>query len=270
MQAMMDKERLNRSLSELMELVETLRGPDGCPWDAKQTDDTIKMYLLEEAYEVADAIEKGSSQETCQELGDLLFQIIFLANMAEDRKDYDLIQIIENITVKMTNRHPHVFGSIRVTTPEEVSENWEKIKKKENGNQQAPVSQLLSQLPENLPALLKAHRLSQRASNAGFDWTGKNEIWSKVKEEISELDQAVSTCETAKIGEEIGDLLFSLVNLARHWGLNAENIMRDANRKFLKRFREMEEELKASGIILDNATSVEMNQAWDRIKHKSG
>ncbi|MFC1892116.1 nucleoside triphosphate pyrophosphohydrolase [Thermodesulfobacteriota bacterium] len=262
----MNKEKLNHSLSELIKLVETLRGPNGCPWDAKQTKDTIKMYLLEEAYEVADAIEEGSSQETCGELGDLLFQIIFLASMAEDRGDYDLIQVMEDITKKMTHRHPHVFGNTSAETPEEVSENWAKIKKTENNNNKTSVSRMLNEIPINLPALLRAHRLSQRASKIGFDWDGKDEVWTKVREEITELEQSLSSCETEKIGEEIGDLMFSLVNLARHWRLNAENLMRDANQKFLKRFREMEEELKSSGIDLDDATAIEMNRVWDKIK----
>lgn len=265
----MNKEQLNHSLSQLIQLVETLRGPDGCPWDAKQTKDTIKMYLLEEAYEVADAIEKDSDQETCEELGDLLFQIIFLASMAEDKDHYDLIQVIENITGKMTHRHPHVFGNTSVKTPEQVSENWEKLKKAENSNNHTSVSEALSEIPVNLPGLLRAHRLSDRASKAGFDWEGKGEIWTKVREETAELEQAISSNDTNKVGEEIGDLIFSLVNLARHWKLNAEDLMRDANRKFLKRFGEMEDELKASGIDLDHATAVEMNQAWDTIKLRS-
>jgi len=262
----MNKKKLNHALSELIKLVEVLRGPDGCPWDAKQTKETIRIYLLEEAYEVADAIEKGSPEETCGELGDLLFQIIFLADMAEKKGDYDLVKVIEDITKKMTHRHPHVFGNTSAETPEEVSESWAKIKKAENSSNKVPVSQLLSEIPINLPALLRAHRLSQRASKVGFDWDGKEEVWLKVREEVEELGQSLPGCEREKIGEEIGDLMFSLVNLARHWNLNAEDLMRDANQKFLKRFGEVEEALKTSGIDLDDATAVEMNKAWDKIK----
>lgn len=261
----MKKDNLSRAIIALSELMARLRGPGGCPWDIQQTDSTIKMYLLEEAYEVLDAIEKGSSEDVCHELGDLLFQIIFLASLAEDRGKYDLLEVMEKIKEKMINRHPHVFGSTKVRGPEEVAENWERIKKTEKGASRS-FSSLLQDIPINLPALLRAQRLSDRASKVGFDWPDAEEIWSKVEEELGELRITISDRDKERIGEEIGDLLFSLVNLSRHWGLNAEHLLRDANQKFIERFREMEQELKVAGIDIYKATPAEMNRAWEKVK----
>ena len=261
----MNKDRLSEALIDLSELVTRLRRPDGCPWDALQTDLTIRTYLLEEAYEVLDAIERGSPEDVCDELGDLLFQILFLADIAREKGEYDLIKIMDKITGKMIKRHPHVFGDTNVSGPSEVCYNWEKIKKEERNGLKSQAL-LLREVPANLPALLRAHRISSRASKAGFDWAGKEEIWDKVKEEFGELSKAVSEEDEKGIEEEIGDLLFSLVNLSRHWGLNAENLLRNANQKFIERFQGMEEDLKAAGVDLDEATPQEMDMAWEKIK----
>lgn len=263
----MTDERLSGAISALYGLVSRLRDPSGCPWDLMQTDSTIKMYLLEEAYEVLDAIENGSPEEVCQELGDLLFQIIFLADLAKERGEFDLEEVMEKITEKMIRRHPHVFGSMRVNSSSEVSDNWERIKKEEKGGFKSP-SSLLDEVPVSLPSLLRAHRLSDRASKAGFDWAGREEVWDKVKEEFDELAEVLTDRDKERVGEEIGDLLFSLVNLARHWGLNAEHALRDANQKFIKRFREMEEELKAEGMELSESSPHEMDLAWEKIKKR--
>jgi tetrapyrrole methylase family protein / MazG family protein len=263
----MNKDALSEALSNLVNLALRLRGPDGCPWDALQTDSTIKIYLLEEAYEVLDAIERGLPEDVCQELGDTLFQIIFLAILAGERGEFDLVEVIEKITEKMIKRHPHVFGNASVDGPAEVSENWQKIKMTEKGASKSPAS-LLQDVPVNLPALLRAHRLSERASKVRFDWAGRKEIWDKVKEEFEELKETLKGNDKERVGEEIGDLLFSLVNMARHWGLNSELLLRDANQKFLKRFQEMEKELGRSGIDLDLASPHEMNQAWEAIKNR--
>ncbi len=224
----MNKDKLSRALLSLSELVSRLRGPCGCPWDAQQTDSTIKMYLLEETYEVLDAIERGSSEDVCQELGDLLFQIIFLARLAEEIGEFDLVEVIEKVTEKMINRHPHVFGSTRVKSAEDVAENWLRIKK-------GKVS-----VPESLPALLRAHRLGERTSKMTTDSPNVEEIWSKVEEAFEDLRKAILDRDKQRIGEETGDLLFSLVNLARHWGLNAEHLLRIVNKKFLKNFKKMQ------------------------------
>jgi MazG family protein len=264
----MNKDALSEAVSNLISLALRLRGPDGCPWDALQTDSTIKIYLLEEAYEVLDAIERGSPDDVCLELGDLLFQIIFLVILASERGEFDLVKVIEKVTEKMIKRHPHVFGDASVDGPADVSENWQRIKMSEKGGPKSP-SSLLQDVPVNLPALLRAHRLGERASKVGFDWEGREEIWDKVKEEFEELNETLTGNDKDRIGEEIGDLLFSLVNMARHWGMNSELLLRDANQKFLKRFQEMEKELDRSGVDLSRASSDEMNRAWEEIKDKN-
>ncbi len=245
-----------------------LRGPGGCPWDIRQTESSVKMYLLEEAYEAVDAIEKDSAADTCLELGDLFFIIVFLARIYEERGEFDLADIIEKVTEKMTRRHPHIFGDVTVSSSSEVSENWQKIKMEEKGGK-PDFSQLLEEVPQGLPSLLRAHRLSDKASSSGFDWNGKDDVLEKVEEEFKELKKAVKENNPAGVAEEIGDLLFTLVNLARHWGLKGENLLRDANSKFIRRFRAMEEELKKSGISLENAEQKEMDRAWNKIKHET-
>ena len=236
----MDPDRLSKAMIDLVELVERLRGPGGCPWDAEQTDDTIKIYLLEEAYEVLEAIEKSSPADVCLELGDLLFQILFLARLADERKEFDLVEVIERITEKMIRRHPHVFGQVRVETSEDVASNWAKIKKAEKGALHETSS--LKSVPVNLPALLRAHRLGERATKEGFDPLHAGQIWDGVQERFEKLRTAITAQDTDLIGEAMGDFLFGLVGLARHWRLNAEDVLRLANERFLERFEEMEKE----------------------------
>jgi len=256
---------LAESFIALLDLVSTLRGPNGCPWDKQQTDSTVKTYLLEEAYEVLDAVERGVSEDVCQELGDLLFQIIFLTILAEERNEFGLSDVIDQIREKMVHRHPHVFGRTHVNNAEEVSHNWEKIKDEEKDDPHTTRS-LLQAVPVHLPSLLRAHRLGQRAAKVGFDWETKMDVWDKVQEEMGELEKALSNQDPAGVQEEMGDLFFSLVNLTRHLDLNAENLLRDANQKFIQRFQEMEKELHSMGLDLQKATPKEMNQVWDRIK----
>ncbi|MBN2419761.1 MAG: nucleoside triphosphate pyrophosphohydrolase [Deltaproteobacteria bacterium] len=263
------KEELAGSFIELVALAAKLRSPEGCPWDRKQTIDTVRMYLLEECYEAMDAIEKKDYQEMCYELGDLLFMIVFLAQLSREQALFNMADVINNIIKKMKNRHPHVFGDAHVNSAEEVSENWQKIKMQEMGGNKS-ASSILEDVPVCLPALLRAHRLSKKASKAGFDWKNKNDIWDKVNEEFNELTEAVHKGSKDDVKEEIGDLFFSLVNLARHWNLNSEELLRDANIKFVARFGMMEKELNESGIKLDNATYEDMNNAWDRIKKNTG
>jgi len=236
----MDPDRLSRAIVDLVDLVERLRGPGGCPWDAEQTDDTIKIYLLEEAYEVLEAIEKSSSTDVCLELGDLLFQILFLARLAEERNEFDLVRVIEKIQEKMIRRHPHVFGKVRVDTAEDVALNWARIKKSEKGALNAASS--LENVPVNLPALLRAHRLGERASREGFDPPHKGQTWDGVQERFEKLRSALAEKNKDLIGEVMGDLLFDMAGLARAWRLNAEDVLRLANQRFLLRFEEMKKE----------------------------
>ena len=264
-----EPERLSKAIISLDELVRRLRGPGGCPWDAEQTDSSIKIYLLEEAYEVLEAIEQSSAEDTCLELGDLLFQILVLAELASERGEFSLVHVIEKITEKMIRRHPHVFGDKELNNSEEVALNWEKIKQEERGGKNDKLSSFRS-VPTNLPALLRAHRLSERAGKVDFDWAGPDEIWEKVQEEFDELREAIEIKDRERVAEEVGDLLFSIVNLSRHWRLNAENLLRLANKKFLTRFEEMHNQLEASGLSLENASPKQMDQAWEKVKHRRG
>ena len=265
----MEKDNLSRALIALSELMARLRGPGGCPWDIQQTDSTIKMYLLEEAYEVLDAIERGSTDDVCKELGDLLFQIIFLARLAEERGEFDLGNVIEQITEKMINRHPHVFGNTTVKSPEEVADNWERIKRTEADTPKTSLS-LLQSVPANLPALLRAQRLSERASNAGYDSPNAIETWGKVEEEFEELRKTIFEPNKEGNGEKMGNLLFSLVNLAQKWGLNAEHLLRGTNQRFIESLEEMEGELKSSEIESEPSTPRVMSRFWGKAKIKKG
>ncbi len=269
LEEIMDFDRLSKAIVALVELVQRLREPDGCPWDKKQTESNIKLYLLEEAYEVLAAIELSPPQEVCSELGDLLFQILFLAQLAIEKNQFDFVDVVEIITEKMIRRHPHVFGQKKVDSAEEVTFNLTQIKKAEK-NAANDISGLLESIPMDLPALLRAHRLSERASKVGFDWTDTAGIWDKVREEFDELDSAVVEGEREKVAEELGDLLFSVVNLCRHKGLNAEHLLRMANIKFQKRFKEMEKRLEATGTQLEEASLEEMNGIWDKVKDHEG
>lgn len=269
LEEIMDFDRLPKAIVALVELVQRLREPDGCPWDKKQTEANIKLYLLEEAYEVLEAIELSPPQEVCSELGDLLFQILFLAQLAKEKNQFDFVDVVEIITEKMIRRHPHVFGQKKVDSAEEVTFNWTQIKKAEK-NATNDTSGLLESIPMDLPALLRAHRLSERASKVGFDWTDTAGIRDKVREEFDELDSAVVGGEREEVAEELGDLLFSVVNLCRHKGFNAEHLLRMANIKFQKRFKEMEKRLEATGTQLEEASLEEMNGAWDKVKDREG
>jgi len=230
----MDPDRLSKAVIDLVDLVSKLRGPGGCPWDAKQTDSTIKLYLLEEAYEVLEAIEKASAVDVCQELGDLLFHILFLARLAEEREEFDLTDVVEMIIGKMIRRHPHVFGQTTVNSVEDVAVNWARIKKEEKktaGDTTSP----FSSVPLNLPALLRSHRLSERASKAGIGSPDADDTWDKVLNQFESLKNTVDGNDKESFGREIGRLLFHIVNLARLWGLNSENLLRAANSDFVDR-----------------------------------
>ena len=241
----MGRDRLSKGIEALVDLVERLRGPDGCPWDAKQTDSTIKIYLLEEAYEVLDALSKSSAPEVCSELGDLLFQILFLAQLAAERKEFDFIDVVETVTEKMIRRHPHVFGETKLDSAEDVVLNWTKIKETEKGPSDNRLSSL-QDVPVNMPALLRAHRLGERVSGAGLSRSQPDESWNDVQDNIDKLRSAIDRSEKEQLGEEIGDILFSLVDLSRNWGFNAEQLLMHANQRFLKRFEETDPKKETS------------------------
>lgn len=229
----MDSHRMEEAATRLADLVSRLRGPDGCPWDARQTEDTLRMYLLEEAYEVADAVERGVWPEICGELGDLLFQIVFLARLAEEKKAFDLVDVIEGIIEKMIRRHPHVFGSAHADTAEQVAQNWAKIKREENCGDKARAN-CLRAVPEGLPALLRAHRLNQKAAAADMVEDRRGDL-SDIERDLEELKAALFIADPDAMEETLGVILFDLAGLASRYGSNAEDVLRKANRRFANR-----------------------------------
>jgi MazG family protein len=258
----MDSERLSRSVLALVELVARLRSPGGCPWDAEQTDSTVKVYLLEEAYEVVEAVENASPQDLCLELGDLLFQILFLAQMAAERKEFDFNDVVEGITKKMVHRHPHVFGRTHVKDAEDVAANWSKIKRAEKGTCREN-SSILRSIPDNLPALLRAHRLSERAAKLNPHFDRKGGFSERLQPHLDALKAAMDARNRNEVGHRMGELLFTLVDTMRQWRLNAESILRGFNQRFVDRFETMEGNLKAAGVNLDDATAEQLKTAWN-------
>jgi MazG family protein len=263
----MDAHKLSKALLALHDLVSKLRGTDGCPWDVLQTDSTIRMYLLEEAYEVLDAIERGGPEDVCQELGDLLFQILFLVSLAEERGEFDLVEVLEQITEKMRYRHPHVFGQTKVESAVDVAHNWQELKKREKEDSET-LSVRLRGVPIDLPALLRAHRLSDRASRANMARLEGEAEWVKVEKTFEELKKAVSTSDKEEIGQQVGEILFGLVGLARDWGLNAESLLRQVNEEFIQRVEEMERELGTSDRELAQVEEDEAERARAKGKIK--
>lgn len=230
----MDLDKLSRGIVALAQVMARLRHPEGCPWDAKQDDTTVRMYLLEEAYEVLEAVERRSPDEVCQELGDLLFQIVFLAQLAQERGEFDLSDVVERIHRKMLYRHPHVFGDAKVKDAEEVATNWARLKMAEKDRENASPSSL-SSVPRALPALLRAHRLLQRAAETAPDGESLEEKGARIRTEMEDLLDPARVQELLDPGPRLGRLLFDLVGLARHHGFNAEDLLRGAIQEFLAR-----------------------------------
>jgi len=257
-------------IQKLVELMETLRGEKGCPWDKQQTRETLKPMLIEEAYEVLEAIDNADSSELKEELGDLLFQIIFHARIAQERNEFHLADIIDRLHEKMVRRHPHIFGGADFKTPQDVLKNWEDIKAAERGvpSTLSPESKksLLDGIPQNMPALYRANQMTAKASRVGFDWTDLEGILAKIDEEKDELRQAHASMDTQAMAEEVGDLLFVVVNAARFVGVDPESALRRSNRKFERRFRHMESRIKQQGRRLQDATLQEMDALWEEAK----
>jgi ATP diphosphatase len=256
------------SLSDLSLLVSRLRGPEGCPWDREQQLEDLRAYLLEEAHEVAAAIDSGDWTALRAELGDLLFQIVFIANLAQEQSKFDLRAVTEQIEAKMVARHPHVFGGEQLASAAEVHRAWERRKLVKEDR----TDSLLEGVPDSLPSLLAAYRMTQKAAGVGFDGPDAEAVLRKVDEELEELDHEIRSrsADSRKqaIREEIGDLLFTIANLARHFEVDPEAALASSNRKFRRRFKAMEEELERRRSSLTEATIEEMEAAWQRIKDR--
>ncbi len=251
------------SFEDLVKIMEKLRSPEGCPWDRKQTHESLLPYLLEETYEVIDAVKKDSDEELKEELGDLLLQVIFHSQIAKERGAFDIENVVDSISKKLIHRHPHVFGKREdIKTAEDVNREWEKLKEKEGKKKES----LLDGIPESMPALERAYKLQKRAAKVGFDWKGFEGIKEKLIEEISEIEEEIKKGDRKKIEEEVGDLLFMAVNLARFLGVHPEIALRRANEKFEKRFRYMEKRAKEMGRDLSEMSLEEMEELWQEAK----
>lgn len=253
--------KATQNFDDLVEIVKILRKE--CPWDRKQTHESIKDNLIEEAYEAVEAIDQNDFDELKKELGDLLLHVVFHSNMATETDSFTIEEVIYTIQDKLIRRHPHVFGDEVAEDEQQVAENWETIKLKE-GKQS-----VLDGIPKHLPSLIRAQRMQEKASNVGFDWPETNQVWEKLEEELRELREALNSGDIEESREEFGDLLFSLVNLGRFFDLNAEDALRLTNRKFEKRFRYIEERLSKEGINISDATLEQLDKYWDQAKSQS-
>jgi MazG family protein len=240
-----------------------LRGPDGCPWDRKQTLPDLKPYVIEEAYEVVDAIDRDDLTALTEELGDLLLQAVFIAEITRAEGSADIYDSITAIHDKLVRRHPHVFADVVASDAEEVLVNWEKLK---NEEKKAENKSVLSGVPASMPALLKASRLTEKAARVGFDWRRTEDVFEKLDEELAELREAVASGDPLHVHEEIGDLLFTIANIARKVNVVAEDALQSANRKFLRRFESMESRVRERGQNLDELQLEEMDALWDEAK----
>ena len=249
----------------LVEIMARLRGENGCPWDREQTSESIKPYLVEETYEVLEAIDEQDPVKLREELGDLVLQIVFHAQMAEEAGLFTIADVLTGINEKLVRRHPHVFGDVKAETAQEVLFNWEQIKKAERQQAKGQAS-LLDGVPRELPALLRAHRLQDKASRVGFDWKEAREVLQKVEEEFGELRSAMEGQAPEQVEAELGDLLFSLVNLSRFLAVNPEEALRKTIARFIARFRYIEEELSRRGRSLRQASLQEMDALWAEAK----
>jgi tetrapyrrole methylase family protein/MazG family protein len=248
----------------LAEVMDRLRGEDGCPWDKKQTFETLKTFLIEEVYEVLEAIDKGTPEGLKEELGDLLMHIFFLAQISKEMGQFDIYGVAGSAVAKMINRHPHVFGKGKASTPEEVEVNWSELKRREKGKSKA--TSLLDGVPLHLPALLKAYRLTQKASRVGFDWKHLDDLFEKIQEELREFGEVIRDGDRKRKEAEFGDLLFTLANVGRFIGVNPEEALRQSISKFVTRFQYVEKVLSKRKKSLKDASLEEMDRIWEEAK----
>lgn len=248
------------AIGKMLDVLDTLRVK--CPWDAKQTNESLRSNTIEEVYELSDALLSGDKNEIKKELGDVLLHIAFYSKIGEEKGDFDIADVADALREKLIFRHPHVFGEAKADTASQVSQNWEQIKLAEKGGNKT----VLSGVPESLPALIKASRIQEKARNVGFDWDTKEQVWNKVKEEIAEVEEEIKYQNQDKLEEEFGDLLFSVINAARLYGVNPDNALEKTNRKFIKRFNYLESKAKEMGKSLKEMTLAEMDILWEEAK----
>lgn len=262
-----------KAFDELVAVMARLRAPGGCPWDHEQTYASLAQYLLEESYETFDAIqeadETGDTANLREELGDLLLQVVFHSTIGQERGDFNIDEVCTGVTEKLILRHPHVFGDAKLARAQDVLDNWDKLKADEraaSGKKQKEHESILDDVPKHFPALLEGLKLTKKAAKVGFDWEDHEQIFEKIDEETAELKQAIAGKLSEHIDEEVGDLLFAVLNLARHLDVEPETALKRTNRKFRQRFRFIEESLEAEGKGLEEATLAEMDSLWNQSK----
>jgi MazG family protein len=265
------KDKILNSFLRVLYIMDELR--DKCPWDKKQTMDSLRYLTIEETYELSDAILEKNYEDIKKELGDLALHIVFYAKIASENNHFGIKEVFDSLSEKLISRHPHIYGDVKADDEEAVKKNWEQLKLKEKGGNKT----VLGGVPKTLPALVKAMRIQEKARASGFDWDNKDQVWQKVEEEITELQQELNvgegeTPDIAKAESEFGDVLFSLINYARFVGINAEDALENTNRKFIKRFNFLEAESAKDGKSLEKMTLEEMDKYWERAKElfKSG
>ncbi|WP_294457042.1 nucleoside triphosphate pyrophosphohydrolase [uncultured Bacteroides sp.] len=259
---MSTREEQMQSFGRLLDVLDELR--EKCPWDRKQTNESLRPNTIEEVYELCDALIQNDKKNICKELGDVLLHVVFYAKIGSETGDFDIKDVCDKLCDKLIFRHPHVFGEVKADTAEKVSENWEQIKLKEKDGNKS----VLSGVPAALPSLIKAYRIQDKARNVGFDWEDREDVWKKVKEEITEFEAEVGSMDKDKAEAEFGDVMFSLINAARLYKINPDNALEHTNQKFIRRFNYLEEHTIKAGRNLNDMTLSEMDELWNEAKSK--
>lgn len=260
---MNNREQQLQAFDRLLTIMQELR--EKCPWDRKQTFDSLRQNTIEETYELTSAIIKHDMPDICKELGDVLLHVVFYAQMGSEQGEFDIADVCNTLCDKLVFRHPHIYGNVQADTDADVKQNWEDLKLKEKGGNKS----VLAGVPDSLPALIKAYRIQDKARNAGFDWEERAQVWDKVKEEIAEFEKAVESHEEKDIEAEFGDVLFSLVNAARLYHIQPDNALERTNRKFIQRFNYLEQKAKEQGKSLHDMTLSEMDGIWNEAKSRN-
>ncbi len=254
------REEKMEAFGRLLDVMNDLR--EKCPWDRKQTNESLRANTIEETFELCDAIINDDELNICKELGDVLLHIVFYSKIAEEKQQFDVADVCNKLCDKLIFRHPHVYGDVKANTAAEVVQTWEQIKQKEKDGNKT----VLSGVPSALPSLIKAYRIQDKARNVGFDWQERREVWKKVKEEISEFEAEVENMDKDKATEEFGDVMFSLINAARLYKINPDNALEKTNQKFIKRFNYVESKLKEQGKTFQDTSLEEMDKYWNEAK----
>ena len=255
-----DFTRQKEAFAELLDIMETLR--EKCPWDHKQTMESLRTLSVEEVYELGDAVLKNDLQEVKKELGDLIMHIVFYAVIGEEQRQFDITDVLEEICAKLRYRHPHIYGEVKVEDENDVLRNWEQLKLKEKGRHH----KVLEGVPDALPALVKAYRIQDKVRGIGFDWKQKEDVWQKVREELGELEVEIARNDQERMEEEFGDFMFAMINAARLYGINPENALEKTNKKFIRRFSYVEEKANENERRLSEMTLEEMDEYWNEAK----